>query len=91
LFNVLEPSGLTRVQELEKFADFDVVVDQVVEEAGKFAADILSPLNIPGIAGVVVAKTRQSACLSFLLAPMLTSGAIYAIEAHGSKCVDRVA
>ena len=132
LFNVHELSALTRVLELGKFADFDVdIVDQVIEEAAKFAADILSPLNIPGdrsgcklvdqgvvsapgfagayaqfvengwqslvvspeydgmgmpgIAGAAAAETWQAACLSFMLAPMLTSGAIHAIEAHGSK------
>jgi len=134
LFNVHELSGLPRVLELESFADFDVdVVDQVVEEAGKFAAEILSPLNIPGdqarckvvdqgvvavpgfadayaqfvengwqslvvspehggmgmpgIAGAAASETWQAACLSFMLAPMLTSGAIHAIEAHGSEAI----
>ena len=49
LFNIHEISGLERVLELERFSDFDnKVVDQVVAEAGKFAAEVLSPLNIPG-------------------------------------------
>jgi alkylation response protein AidB-like acyl-CoA dehydrogenase len=48
-FNIHEMSGLERVLELERFSDFDnEIVDQVVEEAGKFAAEVLSPLNIPG-------------------------------------------
>ncbi len=131
LFNIHELSGLGRVLQLERFADFDTdVVDQVVEEAGKFAAEVLSPLNIPGdqagckhvdngvvaaagfadayrqfgangwqsldvsaeydgmgmpgIAGAAASEAWQSACLSFTLCPMLTSGAISAIEAHAS-------
>ena len=136
LFNIHQLSGLERVLQLARFADFDTdVVDQVVEEAGKFAADILSPLNIPGdkslpkvvdkgviavpgfaeaysqfvengwqsltvspeydgmgmpaVAGAAAAETWQSACLSFMLAPMLTSGAIHCIEAHGSDDIRR--
>lgn len=132
LFNIHELSGLKRVLKLERFADFDTdVVDQVVEEASKFAAEVLSPINIPGdqvgckhvdngvvaapgfaeayeqfvengwqsldvspeydgmgmpgIAGAAAAESWQSACLSFSLCPMLTSGAISAIEAHGSQ------
>jgi alkylation response protein AidB-like acyl-CoA dehydrogenase len=49
LFNIHELSGLKRVLQLESFSDFDIdVVDQVVEEASKFAAEVLSPINIPG-------------------------------------------
>jgi len=131
LFNIHELSGLERVLQLERFSDFDKdIVDQVVEEAGKFATEVLAPLNIPGdeagckvIDNVVVAppgfadaysqfvengwqslevspefdgmgmptvasaaagEAWQSANMSFMLAPMLTSGAMYAIEAHGS-------
>lgn len=134
LFNVHELSGLDNVLRLERFADFDTdLIDQVVEEAGKFASDILSPLNIPGdkarpkvvdkgviavpgfadaynqffengwqslvvspehggmgmpgIAGTAASETWQAACLSFMLAPMLTSGAIHCIEAHGSEAI----
>ena len=134
LFNIHELSGLKRVLQLESFADFDAdVVDQVVEEAAKFAAEVLSPINIPGdqvgckhvdngvvaapgfadayeqftdngwqsldvspeydgmgmpgIVGVAAAESWHSACLSFALCPMLTSGAISAIEAHGSKAL----
>ncbi len=132
LFNIHELSGLKRVLQLASFADFDAdVVDQVVEEAAKFAAEVLSPINIPGdqvgckyvdngvvaapgfadayqqfvdngwqsldvspeyggmgmpgIAAVAAAESWYSACLSFALCPMLTSGAISAIEAHGSE------
>ena len=131
LFNIHELSGLERVLQLERFADFDNdVVNQVVDEAGKFAAEVLSPLNIPGdeagckvvdngviappgfgdayqqfiengwqslevspefdgmgmpsVAGAAAAESWQAANMAFTLAPMLTSGAIYAIEAHGS-------
>jgi len=134
MFNVHALSGLERVLGLNRFAEFDKdLVDQVVEEAGKFAADILSPLNIPGdrarpqvvdkgvisvpgfaeaysqfvengwqslvvspeyggmgmpgVAGAAAAETWQAACLSFMLAPMLTSGAIHCIEAHGSESI----
>ena len=49
LFNIRELAGLERVLQLESFADFDAdVVDQVVEEAAKFAVEVLSPINIPG-------------------------------------------
>ncbi len=130
-FNIHEISGLTRVLELGRFSNFDnEVVDQVVEEAGKFAAEVLSPLNIPGdeagctvvdngviappgfdeayvqfvdngwqsldvspdfdglgmpsVAGAAAAEAWQAANMSFSLCPMLTSGAMYAIAAHGS-------
>ena len=132
IFNIHELSGLKRVLQLESFSDFDTdIVDQVVEEASKFAAEVLSPINIPGdqagckhvdngviaapgfaeayeqfvdngwqsldvspeydgmgmpgIVGVAAAESWQSACLSFSLCPMLTNGAISAIEAHGTE------
>jgi alkylation response protein AidB-like acyl-CoA dehydrogenase len=131
LFNIHEISGLERVLQLGRFSDFDNdVVDQVVEEAGKFASEVLAPLNIPsdeigskvvdkgviappgfaeayaqfvengwqslevppefdgmgmpGVAGAAAGEAWQSACMSFMLAPMLTNGAMFAIEAHGS-------
>ncbi len=132
LFNIRELSGIGDVLKLQRFSDFDLdVVDQVVEEAGKFASDILGPINIPGdqagckfvdmgvvaapgfaeaygqfvengwqsldvspdyggmgMPGIVAAAAMeawQSACLSFSLGPMLTSGAVVAIETHGSE------
>jgi len=49
LFAIHELSGISHVLQMEKFTDFDTeVVDQVVAEAGKFAAEVLSPINIPG-------------------------------------------
>jgi alkylation response protein AidB-like acyl-CoA dehydrogenase len=134
LFNIHELSGLDRVLGLPCFVDFDKeVIDQVVEEAGKFAAEVLSPLNIPadqtgcklvdkevvavpgfaeahgqfvengwqsldvapayggmgmpGIVGSAAAESWYSACMSFSLGPLLTAGAIRAIETHGSDDV----
>jgi acyl-CoA dehydrogenase len=131
LFNIHELSGLERVLQLERFADYDSdVVDQVVGEAGKFAAEVLAPLNssgdeigckvidngvvappgfadaygqfvengwqsleaspefdgmgMPGVAGAAAGEAWQAANMAFMLAPMLTNGAMYAIEAHGS-------
>ena len=130
-FALRELAGIDDVLGLDAYADFDAdVIDQVVEEAGKFAAEVLAPLNIPGdeagckvvdggvvaapgfgeaygqfvengwqgvefspeyggmgmpeVAGAVAAECWQSACLSFGLAPMLTGGAITAIQAHAS-------
>jgi len=49
LFNIHELSGLQRVLELEAFDGVDAdTVDQVVEESGKFARDVMAPLNISG-------------------------------------------
>jgi alkylation response protein AidB-like acyl-CoA dehydrogenase len=134
LFAIHHLSGIDSVLALDAFADFDLdTVDQVVEEAGKFAADVLSPINIPGdqsgcevVAGGVVAapgfadayqqyvdngwqsievssdydgmgmpgivnaaamEAMQAACMSFSLAPMLTGGAISALQAHGSEAI----
>ena len=131
LFAVHELSGLEAVLQLDSYSDFDAeVVTQVVTEAGKFAAEVLAPLNIPGdshgckvergkvvvapgfaeaydqfvengwqgivvapefdgmgmpdVVGVAAVEAFQSACLSFSLLPMLTTGAMIAIEAHGS-------
>lgn len=134
LFTVHELSNIDSVLQLEKYSEFDVdIVDQVIEEAGKFAAEILSPLNIPGdrvgckvenrkvvvapgfaqaygkfvengwqslivspqyggmgmpdAVGLAAVETWQSACLSFALQPMLTAGAVIAIEKHGSAAI----
>jgi acyl-CoA dehydrogenase len=131
LFNIHELSGLDRVLQLKRFGEFDKdVVDQVVEEAGRFATEVLSPINLsgdeigckvvdkgviappgfaeaygqfvengwqslevspefdgmgmPSVVGAAAAEAWQAANMSFMLAPMLTSGAIYAIEAHAS-------
>lgn len=134
LFAIRSLSGIDRVLQLANFSDFDIdVIEQVLEEAGKFAAEVLAPINIPGdqagarlqdggvisspgfaeayqqfldngwqslevapdydgmgMPGVVAAAAMeywQAACLSFSLAPMLTSGAITAINAHGTDAL----
>lgn len=131
LFNIHHLSGVDEILQLDSYAEFDIdVIDQVVEEAGKFSADVLAPLNIPGdqngvrvedrkvvvapgfgeaygqfvengwqslsvpqefggmgmpdIAGAAAAESWHSACLSFALLPMLTSGAVNALQRHGS-------
>jgi alkylation response protein AidB-like acyl-CoA dehydrogenase len=129
LFNIHELSGLDRVTALEAFEHVDRdTVDQVVEEAGKFARDVMAPLNVPGdhsgctvengavvppegfdsiyqqfvengwqtlahspeydgmglpeIVGQAASEAWQSANMAYSLCPMLTNGAISAIDAH---------
>lgn len=137
-FVIHELSGLPDVLQLPDFAEIDVdTIDQVLDEAGKFASDVLAPLNIPGdragcriedqavvvadgfadayrqftdngwqslpaspafggmgfpeIVGAATVEMWQSANVAFSLCPMLTAGAIVAIEAHGSDALkDRV-
>lgn len=49
LFAMRELAGLDSVLRAERFSDFDAdTVEQVVAEAGKFAAEVLAPINIPG-------------------------------------------
>tara|TARA_R110002096_G_scaffold6409_1_gene29649 strand:+ start:7203 stop:8978 length:1776 start_codon:yes stop_codon:yes gene_type:complete len=134
LFAIRALSGIDRILQIARFNDFDTdVIEQVLEEAGKFAADVLAPINIPGdqsgarvedgsvvsspgfagayqqfmdngwqslevapqydgmgMPGIVAAAAMdywQAACLSFSLAPMLTGGAITAIDAHGTDAL----
>jgi alkylation response protein AidB-like acyl-CoA dehydrogenase len=48
-FVIHELSGLGDVLQLPGFAEIDAdTIDQVLDEAGKFASDVLAPLNIPG-------------------------------------------
>ena len=42
-------------------------------------------MGLPEIAGVAAAESWQSACMSFSLQPMLTTGAMIAIEAHAGQ------
>ncbi len=133
-FVVRELAGLTEALALPMYADFDTdIIAQVIDEGCKFAAEVLSPLNVigdregcsvsdgvvsvapgfsdayqlfvdngwqgvaakaenggmglPDVAEVAVVEARQSACLSFALAPMLTAGAIIAIDAYGSEAL----
>ncbi|MGI9206180.1 MAG: acyl-CoA dehydrogenase [Woeseiaceae bacterium] len=131
-FVIHELSGLGEVLKLPGFADIDTdTIDQVLDEAGKFASDVLAPLNIPGdragcsienravvvaegfadayqqytdngwqslpaspshggmgfpeIVGAAAVEMWQSANVAFSLCPLLTAGAIVAIDAHGSE------
>lgn len=131
-FALRELAGLDRILELSAFTDVDVgTVDQVLEEAGRFASDVLAPLNVPGdhagcrvenkavvvargfteayqqfvengwqslpatteyggmglpeLTGAVAVEMWQSANMSFALCPLLTAGAIVALQAHGSE------
>ncbi|MDA0995157.1 MAG: acyl-CoA dehydrogenase [Proteobacteria bacterium] len=131
-FALRELAGLDRILALSAFADVDVgTVDQVLEEAGRFASDVLAPLNVPGdhagchvenkavvvaggfadayqqfvdngwqslpatteyggtglpeLTGAVAVEMWQSANMSFALCPLLTAGAIVALQAHGSE------
>ena len=129
LFNLRHVAGLEETLKYAAYADYDQeTIDQVVEEAGKFANDILSPINVPGdqsgivlnggevatapgfsaahqqfiesgwqsmdvsaehggmglpaSVGAAAMESWQSACMSYSLNPMLTNGAIYALEEH---------
>ncbi len=133
-FVIHELSGLGDVLQLPGFAEIDAdTIDQVLDEAGKFASDVLAPLNIPGdragcsvenkavvvadgfadayqqfaengwqslpapaafggmgfpeIIGSAAVEMWQSANVAFSLCPLLTAGAIVAIEAHGSEAL----
>ncbi|MEL7186584.1 MAG: acyl-CoA dehydrogenase [Pseudomonadota bacterium] len=137
LFNIRELSGIEEILALDAYADFDLeVIEQVVEEAGKFAAEVLGPLNIPGdqigtsiedkvvriapgfaeayqqyvengwqgvvvspdhggmgmpdVAGTAAVEALQSACMSFSLGPMLTTGAIIALDKHGAPELKKI-
>lgn len=123
---------ISEITALEKFTEAsDDIIDAVLEEAGKFASDVLSPLNVVGdqegaklteqgvvpapgykaayqayvengwnsICGDVerggqglpltlamaVSEMFDAANMAFSLCPMLTTGAIEAIEAHGTE------
>ena len=137
LFNIHELAGIDSVLAFGRFADFDRdVIDQVVEEAARFSAEVVAPLNgegdrvgarlvdgrvevapgfaeaygqfvengwqslvvspdyggmgMPDSAGVAAVESWQSACLAFSLAPMLTTGAIIAIEKHATENLRKV-
>jgi len=136
-FVLHEIAGLGRILKLDTYSDVDVdTVDQVLEEAGNFARDVLAPLNAPGdrqgcrvndcsvviadgfvdayrqfvdngwqtlpasadyggmglpdAVAVVTAEMWQSSNMAFSLCPMLTSGAVTAIEAHGTDEIRQV-
>ncbi len=128
-FVIRDLAGLDRILQMPGFESIDEdVVDQILEESGRFSREVLGPLNIPGdqagcrvedrkvilpdgfaeayqafaeggwqalasspefdgmgLPEAVAAATMemwQSANLSLSLCPLLTSGAIAAIEAH---------
>ena len=130
-FVIRDLAGLDRILQMPGFESVDEdVVDQILEESGRFSREVLGPLNIPGdqagcrvedrkvilpdgfaeayqafaeggwqalasspeydgmgLPEAVAAATMemwQSANLSLSLCPLLTSGAIAAIEAHAS-------
>jgi acyl-CoA dehydrogenase len=130
-FAIHELAGLAEILQLPAFADVDAeTIDQVLEEAGKFAKDVLAPLNesgdlakchvenravvvadgfadayrqfvdngwqsvsaatefggmgLPETASTAAVEMWHSANLAFALCPLLTAGAIVALEAHGS-------
>ena len=48
-FCIRHAAGLDRLLDLEAFSDFDADdVYQIVEEAGRFAGEVIAPTNIPG-------------------------------------------
>jgi len=130
-FALQELAGLDDILQLEQFSEFDAeTIDQVLEEAGKFAKDVLTPLNITGdqegcrvenravvvadgfadayqqfvengwqsltasaefggmglpeVAGTAAVEMWHSANLAFALCPLLTAGAVAALESHAS-------
>lgn len=121
-----------KISQLPGFEEFtDDVIEAVLEEAGKFNAGVISPLNtvgdedgaklgenntvktapgfkqayeqyieagwnglagspdfggqgLPELLATATNEMLHSACMSFGLCPMLTAGAIHAIDHHGS-------
>jgi len=133
-FAITELADLANVITLPGYEDASPdLVDAVLEEAGKMAGDVLSPLNWPGdrcgaklvnkgvvaadgfgaaygrfvengwcaingapefggqgLPGLVAAATSEmwnAANMAFALCPMLTSGAVEALNAHGSDAL----
>jgi acyl-CoA dehydrogenase len=131
-FLIHDVIGLDTVSKLPPYGETSAdLVDAILEEAGKFAAAVLAPLNrvgdqegatllddgtvrtptgwteaytqfceggwqgisapeseggmgLPILLGAAVAELWQAANMAFALCPMLTSGAIEALIAHGS-------
>ncbi|MCP1335094.1 acyl-CoA dehydrogenase [Futiania mangrovi] len=123
--------GAGRLAETERYADATPeLVDQIVEEAGRFTTEVLAPLNtvgdrqgshlkdgkvvtpdgwadayrqfweggwngvaapaahggmgLPILLQMAVSEMMTSANMAFGLCPLLTQGAIHALEAHGT-------
>ena len=135
-FVINELAGLARLQKIDVFADVtDDVVQQILDEAAKYARDVLGPLNVvgdeqgcrvenrtvitaegfarayqlfmeggwpslefspdyggmgfPGLVASAVSEMLNSANMAFSLCPMLTSGAVHALEAHASEALKK--
>jgi acyl-CoA dehydrogenase len=136
-FVIRELAGLDRILQLPAFEDIDSdTIDQVLEEAGHFARDVLAPLNIPGdragcrvtdnavevapgfaeayqqfvengwqtlgaapdhggmglpyAVAIATFEMWQSSNMAFSLCPMLTGGAVSAIEAHATDRIKEI-
>jgi acyl-CoA dehydrogenase len=130
-FVIHELAALDGLQKFDVFAEAtDDLVEQILDEAAKFARDVWAPTNVvgdeqgirvedktvivpdgfaeayqqyveggwpslefspdyggmgfPGLVGSAVSEMLQSANLAFSLCPMLTGGAIHALDAHAS-------
>ena len=131
-FVIHELAGLDQLRRIDAFGEAtDDLVEQILDEAAKFARDVWGPLNtvgdeqgvrvedkkvivpdgfaeayqqyaeggwpslefspdyggmgFPGLVGSAVSEMLQSANLAFSLCPMLTGGAIHAIDAHATE------
>jgi len=136
-FVIRELAGLDEILQLGAFEGIDgETVDQVIEEAGTFAREVLAPLNIPGdraacrvkdgavevadgfaeayqqfaengwqtlsaspdfdgmglpyTVAIATFEMWQSANMSFSLCPMLTGGAVSAIDAHATDDIKKM-
>ncbi len=136
-FVIHELAGLPKLQGLDAFAEAtDDVVEQILDEAAKFASEVWGPLNVvgdtqgcrvenktviapdsfaeaykqyveggwpslqfspyyggmgfPELVASAISEMLQSTNLAFSLFPMLTHGAIHAIEAHASDELKQV-
>ncbi|WP_299440925.1 acyl-CoA dehydrogenase [uncultured Rhodospira sp.] len=128
----LDLAGLSDIAALPRFAEATPdLIDAILEEAGKFGAGVLAPLNepgdregcalepdgtvrlpdgaaeayaqfveggwnslpfspdyggqgLPGVVGAAVQEIWQAASMAWALCPLLTTGAIEALSAHGT-------
>jgi 3-(methylthio)propanoyl-CoA dehydrogenase len=132
MFTLSHVAGLDEVAKLNGYQDVDPdTVRAILEEAGRFFAEVMAPLNrigdqqgsvltedgivrtpdgfkeayrkyiesgwgaahmpeqwggggMPYVVGVVIEEMFKTANMAFSLAPMLTHGAVEALERHGS-------
>ena len=137
LFGLKAIAGLDELNRLEAFAEATPdLVEAVLEEAGRFAGEVLAPINatgdrqgsllkdggviladgfadayrqfvangwpaldaspehggqgMPKVVGTAVNELWQSANMAFALGPMLTNGAIDAVEMHASEALKQL-